>query len=80
MKVKNKMACKVELREHGNSWYDKEVAFKKMLAAFNKLVADVGNVQKVKDNRYYESKGERKRRRKKECLKEKLRNNFMDKQ
>ena len=74
------MACRVELREHGGSWHDKDVAFKKMFAAFQKLVADAGIVQRCKQSRYYESKGEKRRRKRKEIINEKLRNNFSEKQ
>jgi len=62
------------------SWQDKEFAFKKMFSAFKKAVADAGILQKCKKYEFYESPGEKRRRKKKESaqnrLKEKLRENF----
>jgi ribosomal protein S21 len=76
------MACKVELRDlpHNPSWYEREVAFKKMFTAFKKAVAEAGILHEFKKREYYETPGEEKRRKKRESenvrMKEKLRENF----
>lgn len=76
------MAAKVYLRElsAGASWQDKEYAFKKMFSSFKKAVADAGILHKWKQREFYESPGEKKRRKRKESaqnrLKERLRENF----
>jgi ribosomal protein S21 len=76
------MPCKVELRDlpHNASWQEKEIAFKKMFTIFKKQVAEAGILQQYKKHEYYESPGEKKRRKKKESanqrLKAKLRENF----
>lgn len=76
------MACRVELRGLPNnaSWHEKEIAFKKMFAVFKKQVADAGIMQDYKRHEFYESPGEKKRRKKKESvnarLKAKLRESF----
>lgn len=78
------MGCKVELRDYGSSWQDKEVAFKKMFATFKKLVADAGIVQRYRQHEFYESPGQKIRRKKKESksqyLKQKLRENFPERE
>ena len=76
------MACKVELRDlpHNPSWYDREIAFKKMFTAFKKAVAEAGILHDYKEREYYETEGQLRRRKKREAqnqrLKEKLRENF----
>jgi ribosomal protein S21 len=76
------MAAKVYLRDlpPNATWQDKEFAFKKMFSAFNKAVADAGIKHKCKQREFYESPGEKRRRKHKESaqnrLKEKLRENF----
>lgn len=76
------MAAKVYLRDlsPNASWQDKEFAFKKMFSAFKKAVADAGILHECKKREYYESPGEKRRRKKKESaqnrLKEKLRESF----
>jgi small subunit ribosomal protein S21 len=59
---------------------DKEIAFKKMFSTFKKLVVDAGILQEYKKREFYESPGEKRRRKKKEqrnqVLKSKLRENF----
>lgn len=76
------MACKVELRDlpHDASWQEKDVAFKKMFTIFKKQVAEAGILQQCKKYEFYESPGEKKRRKKKEShnafLKAKLRESF----
>lgn len=76
------MACKVELRDLPNnpSWYEREVAFKKMFTAFKKAVAEAGILHDYKQREYYETPGEERRRKKREAenvrMKEKLRENF----
>jgi ribosomal protein S21 len=76
------MACKVELRDlpSNPSWYEKEIAFKKMFTAFKKQVAEAGILHDYKAREFYETPGEERRRKKREAenvrLKEKLRENF----
>jgi ribosomal protein S21 len=79
------MACRVELRDLPNnaSWQEKEVAFKKMFSIFKKQVAEAGILHQCKQNEFYESPGEKKRRKSKESrnarLKAKLRESFPEK-
>jgi ribosomal protein S21 len=76
------MACKVELRDlpMNPSWYEKEIAFKKMFTAFKKQVAEAGILHDFKKREYYETPGQIRRRKSREAenvrLKEKLRENF----
>ncbi len=76
------MACKVELRDlpSNPSWYEREIAFKKMFTAFKKQVAEAGILHDYKGREYYETEGQIRRRKKREAdnqrLKEKLRENF----
>lgn len=76
------MACKVELRDlpPNASWHEREIAFKKMFTIFKKNVADCGILHEYKQHETYESRGEKKRRKKKEAanqrMKAKLRENF----
>ena len=62
---------------------DKDVAFKKLFSAFKKAVADAGVLHQCKRHEYYESPGEKRRRKKRESelqqLKAKLRENFPEK-
>lgn len=76
------MACRVELRDLPNnaSWYERDIAFKKMFSAFKKLVAEAEILHQFKQHEFYESRGEKKRRKNKESnnlrLKAKLRESF----
>lgn len=76
------MACKVELRDlpSNPSWYEREIAFKKMFTAFKKAVAEAGILHDYKEREYYETEGQLRRRKRREAenqrLKEKLRENF----
>lgn len=78
------MACRVELRGLPNnaSWHEREIAFKKMFSIFKKQVAEAGILHDYKQHEFYESPGEKKRRKKKEAvnqrMKEKLRENFSE--
>jgi ribosomal protein S21 len=62
------------------SMAEKEIAFKKMFSIFKKAVVDSGILQEYKKREFYESPGEKRRRKKKESknqlLKAKLRENF----
>lgn len=79
------MAAKVYLRDlsPNASKSDKEFAFKKMFSAFKKSVADAGILHECKKREFYESPGEKRRRKKKESaqnrLKERLRESFPEK-
>lgn len=59
---------------------EKEYAFKRMFSIFKKAVVDAGILQEYKKREFYESPGEKRRRKKKEqrnqILKAKLRENF----
>ena len=76
------MACRFELRDlHPNaSWQDKDAAFRKMFSVFKKQVAEAGILRLYKVHEFYESPGEKRRRKRKEAdnarLKAKLRENF----
>lgn len=65
------------------TYQDKEIAFKKLFSAFKKAVAEAGILQQCKRQEYYESPGEKRRRKKRESenqkLKAKLRENFPEK-
>ena len=73
---------RVELRDiHNNpSREERDSAFKRMHAIFKKAVADAGILASLKKYEYYESAGEKNRRKRKEAnlqrLKNKLRENF----
>lgn len=76
------MACRVELRDlsPNPSWYEREIAFKKMHTAFKKQVAEAGILHRYKELEYYESPGQSRRRKRREAenqrMKERLRENF----
>lgn len=76
------MACRVELRDlpPNPSWYEREIAFKKMFSAFKKQVAEAGILHAYKQREFYETPGQIRRRKKREAenqrMKEKLRENF----
>lgn len=76
------MACRVELRDlpPNPSWYEREIAFKKMFTAFKKQVAEAGIMHDYKQREHYESPGQARRRKRREAensrMKEKLRENF----
>lgn len=67
---------------HNASRQEKENAFKRMFSIFKKAVVDAGILQEYKRREFYESPGEKKRRKKKEqvnqMLKNKLRENFSE--
>ena len=71
------MSCKVELRDTPSAY-----SLQRLISAFGKLVTEAGVKQKYKQHEFYESPGEKKRRKKKEAanqrLKAKLRENFPD--
>lgn len=64
------------------SHQDREYAFKRMFSIFKKAVVDAGILQEYKRREFYESPGEKRRRKKKEqrnqILKNKLRENFTE--
>jgi ribosomal protein S21 len=76
------MACRVESREvsANASWQEKEAAFRKMFIQFKRSVADAGILHEYKKHEYYESPGQKRRRKRKESenqrLKNKLRESF----
>jgi ribosomal protein S21 len=68
---------------HNASRQDKEIAFKKLLSAFNKAVAEARVLHEYKKHEYYESPSEKRRRKKRESelqkLRAKLSENFPEK-
>lgn len=68
------MPCKVELQDlpHNASRQEREIAFKKMFSLFKKRVAEAGILQDFKKHEFHESNGEKKRRKHKEAVKQKL--------
>jgi ribosomal protein S21 len=76
------MACRVELRDlpPNPSWYERDIAFKKMFTAFKKQVAEAGILHAYKEREFYESPGQIRRRKRREAdnqrIKDKLRENF----
>lgn len=82
------MGCsrvRVELRHlpHHASSFEKEIAFKKMFSTFKKHVADAGILHDFKRHEFYESPGEKRKRKRKEAqsqrLKQSLRESFPEK-
>ena len=71
------MPCKVELRDTPSAH-----SLQRLISNFTKLVTEAGIKQKYKQHEFYESPGEKRRRKKKESanqrLKAKLRENFPD--
>jgi len=65
------------------SSFEREMAFKKMFSTFKKHVADAGILHDFKRHEFYESPGEKRKRKRKEAqsqrLKQSLRENFPEK-
>jgi ribosomal protein S21 len=74
--------ARAELRDlpHNASYQEREIAFRKMFTAFKKQCTEAGILHQYKQHEYYESPGEKNRRKKRESevqrLKNKLRENF----
>lgn len=79
---KNTVRVRVELKlHHSNPSYDeREMAFRRMFAAFKKQCSDSGVLHEYKQHESYESKSRKRRRKKNESelqrLKAKLKENF----
>lgn len=77
-----KTRVRVELRDPGSnaSYEEKDRAFRSMLAVFKRRVNESGIISLYKERQYYESPGEKRRRKRKENAverqKEKLRDHF----
>ena len=52
---------------HNASVYDRERAFRTMLSIFKRQVNDLGILSEYKDRQYYESPGEKRKRKRKEA-------------
>lgn len=69
------------VRVEVNQKDDPEVAFKKMLIAFNRACTDAGVMHTYKQHETYESKNRKKRRKQREAeiarMKQKLKENFL---
>lgn len=80
------MACRVKLRDisPNASRQERENAFKRMFAIFKKQVVEAGILHDYKEHEFYESPGEKRRRKMKESvknsIKNKLRENFPERQ
>ncbi len=59
---------KVELRDmpHNASLYEREKAFRTMMAIFKRQVNEAGILSEYKERQYYESPGEKRKRKRKE--------------
>jgi ribosomal protein S21 len=66
------MACRVELRERGHSREDRDAAFRQMHSAFKRMVAEAGIISRWKEKEYYESPGEKRRRKRRKAEQERL--------
>jgi ribosomal protein S21 len=79
------MACRVKLRglPSNPSRQDRENAFRRMFAIFKKQVVEAEILHEYKEHEFYESPGEKRRRKKKEAvknaMKQKLKENFPEK-
>ena len=73
---------RVELKDlpPNASFYERERAFRTMLSSFKRQVNEFGILSEYKERQYYESPGEKRKRKKKEALierqKEKIRSHF----
>lgn len=78
----NKTRVRVELRAGRNSG-DKERAFRSLHSAFKRKVTEAGIISDWKSHQFFESKGEKRRRKAKESAqerqKQKLRDHFGNK-
>lgn len=74
------MPCKVELQDlpSNASRSDRELAFKKMFSLFKKRVAEAGILQDFKKHEFHESNGEKRRRKQKECDKQKIKQRLQE--
>lgn len=81
----SKTRVKVTMRDlpHNATPHEKYVAFQKLHNAFKKAVAEAGILHDYKKHEFYESKGEKRRRKKREAdlqrLRSKLKENFPEK-
>ena len=79
------MACRVELKDlpSNASAQERKVAFNRLHTNFKNRVAQAGIMHEYKKHQYYETPGEKKRRKAKESrnqrLKESLRESFSEK-
>lgn len=77
------MGCsrvRVELRHlpSNASSFDREIAFKKMFSTFKKQVADAGVLHDFKKHEFYESPGEKRKRKRKEAKNQRLKQNLRE--
>ena len=71
---------RVEARDRGGHWEDRDKEFRILLGKFRKAVSEAGIINTYKQKETYESKGRKRRRKKREAelarLKAKLKENF----
>lgn len=77
------MGCarvRVELRHlpSNASSFEREIAFKKMFSTFKKHVADAGVLHDFKRHEFYESPGEKRKRKKREAQNQRLKQNLRE--
>lgn len=74
------MPCKVELQDlpHNASRQEREIAFKKMFSLFKKRVAEAGILQDFKKHEFHESRGDKKRRKQKESIKQRMKQKLQE--
>lgn len=70
--ARKKGLVKVELKDlpRNASLYERERAFRTMLAVFKRQVNEAGILSEYKERQYYESPGEKRKRRLKEAARE----------
>jgi ribosomal protein S21 len=71
---------RVEAKERGGHWEDRDKEFRALLGKFRKIVSETGIINTYKQHSEFESKSRRRRRKRKEAeltrLKAQLRDNF----
>lgn len=69
---RRKGLVKVELREmsHNASLYEREKAFRTMMAIFKRQVNEAGILSEYKERQYYESPGEKRKRKREVAARE----------
>lgn len=70
---------KVELRQIGQTLDERNSALRGMMAAFRRKVNEAGIMAALKERQYYESKGEKRRRKAKERVQEARKEQFLAK-
>jgi len=76
----NVARVRVEAKDRGNHWEDRDKEFRTLMGKFRKAVSEAGIINIYKQKETYESEGRKRRRKKREAeisrLKTKLKENF----